>query len=143
MSDTAAVSETDLAILNAFHGHVGPYVVAGLRCGRFAVDRLQAQPHFGVEVVVQCPGAPPPSCFIDGIQISTGCTMGKMNIRHELSDEIVARFRNKRTGATLVLRLRPEPVARAVEIMHQQDDRAGAAVILSFTDQELLEEMPD
>jgi len=143
MPEIPTVSESDLAILNAFHGHVGPYVVAGMRCGRCAVDRLQAESHFGIEVVVRCPGAPPPSCFIDGIQISTGCTMGKMNIRHELSDEIIARFRNRRTGATLSLRLRPEPIARAVETMHQHDDRAGAAVILGLTDQELLEEMPD
>ena len=131
----------DLTILKAFHGHLGPYVVAGMRMGRYAVRRLEADPHFGIEADVCCPGAPPPSCFLDGIQFSTGCTLGKMNIRHQVAEEVTARFRNRHTGEELRLRLRPEAIRRAVEEMQRKDDVAGAGVILEMAEEDLLEEM--
>ena len=50
MSDaTPAVAGSDLRLIRAFHGHLGPYVVAGLRMGRYALARLGADPHFGIE----------------------------------------------------------------------------------------------
>ena len=141
MTHRTELPPADLAILKAFHGHLGPYVVAGMRCGKYAVQRLEADPHFGIEADVHCPGAPPPSCFLDGIQISTGCTLGKMNIRHHVAETVTARFRNRHTGRTLALRLRPEAIGRAVEEMKRHDDVAGAALIQGMTDEELLEEL--
>jgi len=131
----------DVAILRAFHGHLGPYVFAGMRMGRYAVARLEANPHFGIEADVYCPGKTPVSCSIDGIQFSTGCTLGKMNIRHHEAEGVEAVFRNRDTGRALRLRLRPEAVRRAVERMHQEDDEAGAAMVQGMSDDELLEEL--
>ena len=131
----------EIEILKAFHGHLGPYLVAGVRCGRYAIAKLNADTHFGIEADVQTPPAPPPSCFLDGIQISTGCTMGKMNLRHTVSEDIIAKFRNRKTEETLTVRLRPEAIVAAVEEMKLKNDVAGAAVIMQFTDEELLEEL--
>lgn len=131
----------DVAILKAFHGHLGPYVFAGMRMGRYALVKLQADPHFGIEADVYCPAATPQSCAIDGIQFSTGCTLGKMNIRHHPAEGITARFRNRHTGNTLRLRLRPEAMSRAVEEMNRRNDEAGAALVESMSDEELLEEV--
>lgn len=131
----------EIALLKAFHGHLGPYVFAGMRMGRYAVARLNADKHFGVEADVSCPDAPPPSCLLDGVQFSTGCTLGKRNIRHTVSDECVGRFRNRKTDETLTLRLRPEAIERAVAEMEAKNDEAGAALIQAMADEELLEEM--
>jgi len=129
----------NIAILKAFHGHLGPYVVCGMRMGRYAVAKLGANPHFGIEADVYCPDHTPVSCALDGIQFSTGCTLGKMNIRHHTAEGVTARFRNRDTGEVLRLRLRPEAVARGVEEMNRHDHEAGAALIETISDEELLE----
>ncbi|HEY3420820.1 MAG TPA: formylmethanofuran dehydrogenase subunit E family protein [Methanomassiliicoccales archaeon] len=66
----------ELVSLKRFHGHLGPYVVVGYRMG------MIARPRFGhkLQAVVFTGRHPPMSCLIDGIQLSTGCTMGKNNI---------------------------------------------------------------
>ena len=63
-----------------FHGHLGPYLVLGLLMGEYALKKLKARPHFGLEVKVWGAKNKPQSCLIDGLQISTGCTYGKGNI---------------------------------------------------------------
>jgi len=132
----------DIAILKAFHGHLGPYVMAGLRLGRAALSRLDADPHFGIEADVICPDAPPPSCVLDGIQFASGCTMGKRNLRHEIGDGVTAHFRNRTTGQTITLRLRSDAMARAVAEMQQLNDEAGAAMVERMAEDELIEELP-
>ncbi|MFC1802592.1 FmdE family protein [Thermoproteota archaeon] len=63
-----------------FHGHGGPFMVVGLKMGLAALMNLDAFGWFDIKCKVFLNWAPPDSCVIDGIQISTGCTMGKHNI---------------------------------------------------------------
>jgi len=73
-------SESELLKLSvAFHGHLGPYLVLGLKAGELA-NRIMGKDPFKMRAEVFCPPKPPHSCIIDGIQFSTGCTMGKGNI---------------------------------------------------------------
>jgi formylmethanofuran dehydrogenase subunit E len=137
------LSANDLEALRAFHGHLGPYALAGVRLGRYAVASLRAERHFGLEADVRCPDRPPPSCFMDGVQWSTGCTIGKRNLRHETGEGVEVRFLNRRTGETLRLRLRTDAIERAVRVMQEHDDEAGAAALDAMPDEELLEELPD
>jgi formylmethanofuran dehydrogenase subunit E len=69
-----------LAGAGRFHGHIGPFLAVGLRMGQAANERLGRNP-MGMSSVVRVEGHPPRSCAVDGIQYSTGCTMGKANIR--------------------------------------------------------------
>lgn len=95
---------TDLELAKRFHGHMGPNLVIGMKMGNYAVKTLGISNHFGINVEVYCPGEPPVSCMIDGIQLSTGATMGKTNIKHIVSDDIVkAIFTNTKTGASVIL----------------------------------------
>jgi formylmethanofuran dehydrogenase subunit E len=95
---------TDLELAKRFHGHLGPNLVIGIKMGNYAVKALGICNHFGISVEVHCPGKPPVSCMIDGIQLSTGATMGKTNISHIISDDVVkAVFTNAETGAAVVL----------------------------------------
>lgn len=63
-----------------FHGHLGPFLVLGIRMGLLALRELGSSGHKEIEAAVKTGTTPPISCLIDGIQISTGCTMGKGNI---------------------------------------------------------------
>ncbi|HTW92850.1 MAG TPA: formylmethanofuran dehydrogenase subunit E family protein [bacterium] len=64
-----------------FHGHLGPWLVLGLKAGTYARRKLAASP-FELRARVSCPAGTPYTCFVDGVQFSSGCTMGKGNISH-------------------------------------------------------------
>ncbi len=68
--------------LERFHGHVGPFVALGARIGEHAVTEHKIPRYFGLTVDVECKSGPPSTCIIDGLQMSTGATMGKANIIH-------------------------------------------------------------
>jgi len=84
-----------------FHGHGGPFMVVGLRMGLAALRRLDAKGWFDLRCRVSLRWKPPDSCVIDGIQSSTGCTMGKHNIEVGEGDGIAAEF----TSADMHLRI--------------------------------------
>lgn len=131
----------EIDIVRAFHGHLGPYVVAGHRMGKLALAKLDADPYFGIETDVWAPGATPHSCFIDGLQLSTGCTLGKQNIHHHLDEVIRAKFTDLRTFNTIEFRLRLEPIREGVAVMKAATDVEGAQVILDASDEALFEEI--
>ena len=65
--------------IQQFHGHLGPYAVIGFRMGKIAIEKLGSDP-FGKKAVVLTGTKPPLSCIVDGIQLSSGCTIGKGNL---------------------------------------------------------------
>lgn len=83
----------DTLIQNAslLHGHLGPYLVLGLKAGLAAVETLGRDP-FTMKAVVLTGGSPPSSCFIDGVQVATGCTLGKGNIDTRIGEGVSALF---------------------------------------------------
>ncbi len=81
--------------------------MAGLR----AVD---AKGYFDVEVICEGPLAKPPqSCFLDGLQVATGATMGKRSLEWVQADQITVRVKNTRTGKVAVLR----PTPKLIELL--------------------------
>lgn len=92
-----------------FHGHLGPAIVVGVRIGAAGLDAVQAQGYFDIEVTAQGPfAAPPKSCLLDGLQLSTGASLGKRNLHVVESEEYVVKMKNKRTGKTVEIRPTPE-----------------------------------
>ena len=65
--------------IQQFHGHLGPYAVIGFRMGKIANKKLGLDP-FNKKAVVWTGIKPPLSCIVDGIQMSSGCTLGKGNL---------------------------------------------------------------
>jgi len=97
-----------LARVVEFHGHLGPAVVAGARIGMAGIRAVEAKGYFDVEVACEGPLAKPPqSCFLDGLQVATGATLGKRTLDWVQADRIVVRVRNTRTGKTAELRPTP------------------------------------
>ena len=86
-----------------FHGHLGPFLVLGLRAGLRAVELFGHDP-FKLKAIVILKRAIPYTCFLDGIQFSTGCTLGKGNIEVLEGDGITVRFIHERGEFTLIVR---------------------------------------
>jgi len=78
------VAEIDLEALVKraveFHGHLGPYLTCGLRMGLLALRLLDSRGFSDLMIVAETGAEPPVSCLVDGLQIATGCTLGKGNI---------------------------------------------------------------
>ena len=77
-----------------FHGHLGPYVVIGYKMGLIA-NSILGKDSFSKNVTVWTGINPPISCIIDGIQMSSGCTLGKGNISINHENIPKAEFINK------------------------------------------------
>ena len=74
----------ELEALRSFHGHLGVYVTLGLRMGE--IGRRAFGHYKGLSAVVMSRPDPPMLCVVDGVQFSSGCTMGKGNIRSEAGE---------------------------------------------------------
>jgi formylmethanofuran dehydrogenase subunit E len=97
------------------HGHLGPWVVAGVRLGMAGAKAVDAKGHFDVDVTCEGPFQKPPrSCFLDGVQLGTGATLGKRTIHPVDAKTIVLKIRHQRTGT--VVEVRP-----TVELMNLLD----------------------
>lgn len=90
-----------------FHGHIGPYLVLGLLMGDLAIKELGCGRHFGLEVRVYGADKKPKSCLIDGLQLSTGATYGKGNIKKCAGRNTKAEFISLRNNKKIVLSLKP------------------------------------
>jgi formylmethanofuran dehydrogenase subunit E len=105
------MTETTLAPIIEYarklHGHVGPYLVIGLRMGYAAKKAL----NIGDEEVafltaeVSVPLRPPFSCLLDGVQVSTTCTVGNRRLHFKNAKNVQAIFSSKKDAKTVKITL--------------------------------------
>ena len=62
-------------LTNEIHGHLGIYAIIGMKMGLRALDELNAE-HDHVQITSFAGIKPPLSCLNDGLQVSTGATLG-------------------------------------------------------------------
>jgi formylmethanofuran dehydrogenase subunit E len=98
-----------------FHGHGGPFMVIGLRMGLIALQRLDVFGWFDLKCRLRLHWNPPDSCVIDGIQCSTGCTMGKNNIIIKEGKGIEAEF--QKNDQNLKITLKSEVLNRIRKVL--------------------------
>jgi formylmethanofuran dehydrogenase subunit E len=74
-----------------FHGHIGPFLVVGVRMGLIGLRELETTPDnaklrstISVEQVV------PFSCVIDGIQVVTKCTIGNRKLQLKKASKTIS-----------------------------------------------------
>ncbi len=94
-------------LLASFHGHLGPYVVLGYRMGRAALEAAGCAGHFDVSAEIHSFLEPPRSCLIDGVQLGTGCTLGKRNIEVFGTDGPAWGVFTAKSGSVAVVRVLP------------------------------------
>ena len=76
-----------------FHGHLGPFLILGIRMGVIARSMLKAQNYDDLTAIMFVNPRPPISCTVDGVQVSSGCTLGKGTIRiSESTDRVAGEF---------------------------------------------------
>ncbi len=89
------------------HGHVGPFLVIGLKMGAAAKKALKISDtectHLTAEVTV--PLHPPFSCLLDGIQVSTTCTIGNQRLQVKNSKTIQATFTRQKDAKKVKITL--------------------------------------
>ncbi len=74
-----------VVLTNEIHGHIGIYSIIGAKVGVRACEFFNVGAN-NIEVVSYAGTRPPLSCFNDGVQISTGATIGQGLI--EISDTV-------------------------------------------------------
>ncbi len=123
--------------IKRFHGHIGPYAIIGYKMGELANKTLGPDP-FSKRVVVWTGTTPPLSCIIDGLQMSSGCTLGKGNILVHQKGSPKAQFTSD-DGKKIEITLKPS-------IKDEIDTTVTEENIVSFsekfyhrTDQELFD----
>ncbi len=121
-----------------FHGHLGPSVVAGARMGMAGLRAVKAKGYFDVEVTCDGPFAKPPqACFLDGLQVATGATLGKRTLHWVRADRIAVRVKNTRTGKTAQLSPTPALVDLLASFKAQPKAAGGRQADQKATDEHL------
>ncbi len=124
-----------------FHGHLGPYVVLGYRLGLLARERLKSPGYFDLKAVVESPLAPPPSCFIDGVQLGSGCTVGKRNLEVKAGPIGRVLF-TTRAGRSLVLSLKRDLPGRIKQWIAELGVEKAGDRCLALPAAQLFDEAP-
>jgi formylmethanofuran dehydrogenase subunit E len=119
------------------HGHLGPYLVAGIRMGLLALRLLNSSGYFGLRAESEAGRTTPLSCLNDGVQIGSGCTAGKGNLRVVGEERPRVRFVAD-DGRAVTIELRPNVASS----FRGSDTIAKAREIETIPEEELFEWTP-
>jgi len=103
-----------------FHGHLGPFLVLGMKAGLLA-NSLLGKDYFKTTAIVSTDPYPPNSCFVDGVQFVTGCTMGKRNIKLRKGKNTSVLFLKE--GKKLRLKLKDNVLESIKRISSEEESR--------------------
>jgi formylmethanofuran dehydrogenase subunit E len=117
-----------------FHGHLGPFLVLGVRAGLLA-NSLLGKDCFKMKAMVTTDPHPPNSCFVDGIQFVTGCTMGKCNIKLRKGKETSVLFAKE--DLKLRLKVKDELLGSIGQIKSECESRRESKRLLCVPSSEL------
>ena len=90
----------------AFHGHECPGLATGYRAGELALEQLGVKAAFDEELVCISEND---ACGVDGVQVVTGCTVGKGNLLFHNTGKMAFTFYSRATGKGVRLVLKPLP----------------------------------
>ena len=125
----------ELAALQRFHGHLGVYVTVGLRMG--AIGKRRFGHYKGLRAIVRSQSEPPMRCVLDGVQFSSGCTMGKGNIALESGSEPEVVF--EKEGRRIQIALRPGWRERIDREMSKDKELEQSLYYYEIPERDLLE----
>jgi formylmethanofuran dehydrogenase subunit E len=113
------------------HGHLGPFLVVGVRMGGVAKRVFDQDVGNTVrfQVTAKVPLVIPFSCTIDGIQAATRCTLGNQRLRIEnTSKQIFASFRAENSDHLVRMYVNPRVIRELMRKMSEgigNDELAG------------------
>ncbi len=104
----------------AFHSHLGPFLVLGLKAGLLALHQFRAkQGDSKLRAQVELPYRVPISCLLDGIQFSTGCTIGNKRLSFKDSNRVTLTF--SKSGESIGLTLKEAPSQLLSRLLRGED----------------------
>ncbi len=119
-----------------FHGHLGPFLVLGVKAGLLA-NSLLGKDCFKTTAIVATDPSPPNSCFVDGVQFVTGCTMGKGNIKLRRGKNTSVLFQKE--GRKLRLKLKHKVLESIKEVSSEEESKKLSLKLLNSPASELFE----
>lgn len=105
-----------------FHGHLGPFLVIGTKIGLLGLKKLNVKKTCKqLSITASLPLRVPYSCIIDGLQITTKCTIGNQRLSLRDSQEIRVKLERKDNGQKIVVVLR-QPIIEKLEsqLLHKR-----------------------
>ena len=91
---------------HATHGHLGPFLVIGAKTGLLGLKKLNVKQNSNkLSIIASLPLRVPFSCIIDGLQITTKCTIGNQRLSLKDSQKIQVVFERKDNGQKIVIAL--------------------------------------
>lgn len=121
-----------------FHGHLGPYLALGLKMGLLAKELLQGDP-FSLSAEIHTSILPPRSCMVDGIQFSSGCTLGKGNIIIKEDSNLFGIF--TRDSRSITIKVRPDIADSLTSLSHEHLEESAQS-LFSKENEDLFEVVP-
>ncbi|MGC8998518.1 MAG: FmdE family protein [Candidatus Bathyarchaeia archaeon] len=119
MLDEKEVLTLEIKNAENLHGHLGPFLVIGVKMARLAKKTLNVDNDklWNMHVIAELPLITPFSCVLDGIQAATKCTIGnrKLEVRNS-SEAISAIFRLKSQDKALKIYVKKH----VVEMLKEQ-----------------------
>ncbi len=124
-----------------FHGHLGPFLVIGVRMGMIGLEKVSKDNSALLRIDVSLPLHVPFSCIIDGLQVTTHCTVGNQKLSLRDSESVQARFKRESDkmevmvtlNKTLFEELKSQLLGEAIP----EEVRKLARVIASVSEDEL------
>jgi len=109
-------------LTNELHRHLGMWSIIGAKMGIRAREVLKA-PFDQIEVISFCGYKPPFSCTNDGIQVSTGASLGRATISNTHLGVPQAIFVYK--GKRLLLKVKPQVKAQIGKVIKELSKKYG------------------
>jgi len=101
-----------------FHGHLGPFLVIGVRIGILAkkILNVNAGENSILRITARLPLLTPFSCILDGIQVITQCTVGNQKLRIENSQaKVIVCFEQQDLDTKLRIHVNPKIIKELKE----------------------------
>jgi formylmethanofuran dehydrogenase subunit E len=106
MMDANQIMETEeFKRCTAFHGHVCPGLSLGYKAALAAMENLQAQRSEDEEIVAIVEND---ACFVDAVQVLTGCTFGKGNLIFKDHGKLALTLFSRNTGKGIRVAVLPD-----------------------------------
>jgi len=123
------------------HGHLGPFLVIGVRMGDIAKRHLGCddESECRLQASIKTPFFTPFSCVIDGIQASTRCTIGNRKLEIQNSaNKITARFELQSPHKAITISVKPKVVDNLIEQMSKGTNIEQLAIKITHIPEEQL-----
>jgi inosine-uridine nucleoside N-ribohydrolase/formylmethanofuran dehydrogenase subunit E len=126
-------------MIKTFHGHLGPYLVLGFRMGLASLEATGSEGHFDISAEIHTALQPPASCLLDGVQLGSGCTLGKRNIEVRAEDGPAWGIFRAGSGAEATIRLRAEIPGLVKRLIDEMGVEAAGNSLLEMENEALFE----